>query len=582
MRNLSIVYLSSLLVTTPWAMAQSEPASRVLERTVGSTGEAVNASEIDSGADDLITTTLALTGDPAPDGNGNVNEFRFPTINTRGAVAVHVLLSNAPSTEDEGIYLFDGQGATKLVREGDPVTGGSGDFDQFPFIESIVALNDQDRIAFAAELNNIMPNRVDSGVDPSVGTGIFTAHATEGVTEHVRLTDPAPDGNGEFGAPQFIFRPLSPPGLDNQGRVAFHGYLINTSGGMELDDFGIFRSDGSSITQLLRLGQAAPIGGDNIEFVNAPFGSNATGQVAMEARLDVHTDDSDRIYVDTEGGLQQVFAGGGAPPDGDGTIGGMTRTRIAENGDIVYQAFVNGTANPLDSGHTIFFYDVLTLQQIARIDQLAPFEMTLFEFETFPGFDLNNEKEVVLSAGLQFDSLPVATVTSVIYRWKAGEGLTVAVHEGDPAPGGNGTFGNLEGPVFLNDSGQIVFEAEIEGTVPPLGLPFDIGLFVIDPDGTIRTVARTGQMLAGTTVVSPQSLASTDFIDGSLSNEDGDFPLRLGGIEMINNRGQVAFSAILSDDGIASERGLFLWDGPLLYANGMEDGTLGGWDSSAP
>jgi hypothetical protein len=572
-------YVFSLWLTS-WAWGQAEPPA---ESQVGLT-ENYAVSELEatgSGAGGVVTATLAMTGDPAPDGNGDFNHFGFPTVNGRGAVAVHVLLSNAPSSEDQGIYLFDAQGATKLVRRGDPVPSGNGDIHQFPFIDSIVALNAEDRVAFAAELINIMPNRVDSGVDPGAGTGIFTAHATEGVMEHVRLTDPAPDGNGEFGAPQFIFRPLSPPGLDDQGRVAFHGYLINTTGGMNVDDFGIFRADGSSVTQLLRLGQAAPIGGQTVVFIRPQFGSNATGQVDMEAKVDVHTDAGDRIYVDTEGGLQQVFSGGGAPPDGDGIIINMERTRITENGNIAFQAFVNDTADVLDEGITLFFYDRVVLQQIARIDQLAPFETVLFEFDSFPGLDLNNQNEVVFSAGLQFDSMPVATVTSVIYRWKPGEGFTVAVHEGDPAPDGNGTFGNLEVPVFLNESGQIAFGAEIEGTVPPLGLLLDIGLFVIDPDGTIHTVARTGQMLAGATVVSPQSLASTDFIDGSPS-EDGDFPLRLAGIDMINNRGQVAFSAILSDDGIASERGLFLWNGPLIYANGMEDGTLGGWDSSFP
>jgi len=587
MKSLHIICLAFSLMMTPMAVSRAEPASATSPRGTDSNRETIEGEATTSRVDGVTTATLALTGDPAPDGNGDFDVFWIPSVNERGAVAVPIQLGGTqlPNVDDEGIYLFDSEGATKLARSDEPIPAGDAVFRGFPPQTGFptVALNDQDQVAFYADLTLTLGNRPEAGVDPTFGAGLFGAHATDGITEYVRLTDPAPDGNGVFGAPEFLFGPpLSLPGLDEQNRIAFHGYLIDTTGGMDVDDFGIFRSDGSSVTQLLRLGQAAPIGGQTVETINSEFGSNAIGQAGMEARVDVPFpgNDADRIYIDTDGGVQQVFVSGGSPPDGDGIIINMARTRIAENGNIAFEAFVNDTANVLDEGNTIFFYDRVILYQIARIDQLAPFETTPFEFDTFPGFDLNNQNEVVLSAGLQFDSMPVATVTSVIYRWNAADELTVAVHEGDPAPDTNGTFGNLEVPVFLNDSGQIVFGAEIEGTTPPFGLPFDMGLFVIDPDGTIRTVARTGQMLAGSTVISPLSFASTEFIYNP--PEFSDFSLRLGGNDPINNRGQVAFSAILSDDGILSERGLFLWNGPLINANGMEGGTLAGWDSSFP
>ncbi|MEJ2086497.1 MAG: hypothetical protein P8Y44_12605, partial [Acidobacteriota bacterium] len=481
-------------------------------------------------------------------------------------------------------YLFDDQGSTKLVRKGESVPGGNGVFNRF-LLHEIVALTNQDQIAFNADLINIMANRVDSGVDPSVGTGIFRAHATGGVTEYVRTTDPAPDGNGAFGlpgcCPDAPWREFSPPGLDDVGSVAFFGYLIGTAGGMGVDDSGIFHSDGASLTRLLRLGQPDPVDGDTVDFLPPKFGSHRVGQVGFIADVDVVSPDYERMYVAEGGIFDKVFVSGGAPPDGDGDIVGMTRVRIAANGNIVFVGFVNNTANPLDEGGTLFFFDGVMLQQIARVDQLAPFEIELLRFEYFPGLDSNNENEVAFSATLQHSTQPIST--SVIYRWQ-GNGLSVAVHEGDPAPDGNGTFGDLAVPVFLNDSGQIAFEAEIEGSMLPPGLLSDVGLFVVDPDGTIQTVVRSGQMLAGKTVYFPRSLASTGLVDPDPIDPfgDADFPLRVGGIDMINNSGQVASSAILSEDGIVSEWGLFLWNGPVIYRTGMEDGTLAGWDSSFP
>ena len=95
-------------------------------------------------------------------------------------------------------------------------------------------------------------------------------------------------------------------------------------------------------------------------------------------------------------------------------------------------------------------------------------------FSSFPGLDSNIQVEVVFSAILERNAVPPDNRTTAIYRW-SDEALTVAVHQGDPVPDGNGTFGDLAHAVFLNNGGQIAFAAEILGATPPPPFGDDIG-----------------------------------------------------------------------------------------------------------
>ncbi|MEJ2084556.1 MAG: hypothetical protein P8Y44_02620, partial [Acidobacteriota bacterium] len=316
-----------------------------------------------------------------------------------------------------------------------------------------------------------------------------------------------------------LARALSLPGLDNADRVSFHGLLNDTSGGEFFDDRGIFRADDMGLIKLLRAGQPEPFGPDTVLEVKQAFGSNLAGQVAIEASVGSPKprseaadgaplpDNSQRIYVAGDTLLEELFSSGGAPPDGDGTIGGMERTRIVDSGHLTFQSFVSGTADPLDSGRRLFFYDGVLLREIARQGDPGPGEIAPFEISSFPGLDANIHDEVVFSVILERNAVPPDNRTTAIYRWNGGP-LTVAVHQGDPAPGGNGTFGDLAHAVFLNNGGQIAFAAEIEGAMPPPPIGNDVGIFVIDSSGTIHQVARNGQPLAGSTALAPVFLGN--------------------------------------------------------------------------
>jgi hypothetical protein len=311
---------------------------KCLAADLGSILLITSAAWSQEGVGTIPAATLFLSGDPAPDGNGIFDSPGIPVINAAGQVALVVGLLNTqnPPADVSGIYLVDVEGARKLVRGGEPAPGGNGVFNYFAYdfneVER-VAVNDSGDVAFTANL-------IDTAGGSTDNSGLFGANAMGGVTEYVRISDPAPDGNGNFGPLGGGIDPaFSAPGLDNSGQISFHGTLTGTSGGEMVDDRGVFRSDGGSPTKVLRVGQAEPSGPSTIE-----------------------------------------------------------------------------------------------------------------------GIDSNSHDRVVFSLNLFRAVPPAGERSSGIYRWD-GSDIVLLLHEGDPAPDGNGAFGDVAVPVFLNEGGQIAFSA---------------------------------------------------------------------------------------------------------------------------
>ncbi|MEJ2084824.1 MAG: hypothetical protein P8Y44_04000 [Acidobacteriota bacterium] len=537
-RSSTTHFLLLIVLTLPvWGQASSS-------QNDGSRKGAASAGT-EGGATDASIATLLLSGDAAPDGNGNFLMPELPTINENGQVAAVIALSDTamPNVDDSGIYIFDAHGASKLVRTGEPVPNGNGVFDRFSDVLDVLlaAVNDNGSVAFIAELNGTTGgSSADGGPIVLDNLGIFGASVAEGVTEYVRLTDPAPDANGMFGprASEPFESAFSQPGIDNENRVTFRGYLTDTSGGEDRADLRVDAFDWE----------------------------NAADRVAIEALLDTDLGDPEdpaqRIYVASDGGIEEVFVEGGIPPDGDGKILGLSKTRIAENGNITFEGLVGETKLFDDFGSRIFFYDGITLSEIARQNDVPPGETdptNPYEYRQFT-FDSNNRDEVAFAARLGRDVPPFED--SGIYRWNGSEVVEV-VRQGDPAPGGIGTFDDVFHDVFLNDNGQIAFWAPI-ADVGEFG---EEGVFVAEASGVIHRVVQSGEMLNGAQVT------GVDFAGKGLPFR-GPIP-RLAGMKAINNSGQLAFRATLD----FATWGLFLWGSDEIFSGGFEDGTLAGWGS---
>lgn len=520
------------------------------------------------------TTTLALTGNASPDGNGTFSGFQPAlVVNANGKVAFIADLTGTQNSSDtHGIFIADTNSITKLVRTGDATPDGNGAFRYFSReygVTERLVLNDNDSVAFMASLSGT------SG-GPADNLGLFGASAGGGVKQFVRTSDAAPDGNGVF-APFESAAPFTHHGLDNAGTAMFHGMLSNTSGGEYVDDSGAFSSNGTSFTQLIRGGETAPGGSEALEFIEPGIASNLNGQLAAAASIafDFHEgppgDDLNRIYVSTGGVLKEVFRTGVSIPDGNGIVNNIQELSINSIGNVMFIGGVSGSDDWRLDVPRLFITDGVTLTQIVRQGGLGPGEDE-FRVEYFTGRDFNSHNKVVFSMTLHRNAAPPDNQSSGIYLAN-GSNITTVLHQGDPVPGGNGTFGNIAVPVFLNNKGQITFSAPLDGTADQVS---DIrGIFFIGSDGVVQTVARHGMPLAGSTIYSASSLGDlVDLWGGPLAQfQLSKSDLYQAGMTAINDSGQVPFWASLAD----GRSGIFLWnssteppDDDVVYADGFE------------
>lgn len=206
-------------------------------------------------------TPIAVSGQPAPDGNG---EFEFfprtsPLLNDVGHVVFRADLANTNGggSDDEGLFFSDGD-LTTLVRTGDATPGGSGVFTQL----GVAQLNNQGAAAFTARFTST-----------SSGGGIFFWHPTIGLTPIAREQQSAPDGAG-------VFQRFESFSLNNNDQVAFVAEIPNgTRDGGE----GLFVADSQSNHRLIvRDGQPLPDGDGQFYGFSQPI-INDSGQIAFHA-----------------------------------------------------------------------------------------------------------------------------------------------------------------------------------------------------------------------------------------------------------------------------------------------------------
>lgn len=524
------------------------------------------------------TATIVMSGEASPDGNGTFISFEVPTVNANGEVAfVASLTGTALGTTDAlGIYLASADSINALVRSGNPAPDGNGQFALFAANYSgtnqVVALSDAGTASFGGYLDG-------TSSPPGDLSGLFTANIADGVTQVVRTGEPAPDGNGTFASDDSTPPGLSFFGIDGSGRVPFFATFDGTSGGMmdPPDHHGAFRWEGGLVETLARAGDTVPGSTDIFGDIKLMLGisSNSAGQVAVNAQL--FSDpmgggpppaDLNRLYV-TDGTTMEEFARSGVTiVDGNGTLEGIQEFVIGDDGTVAFIGWVGNSDSWLDDVPRLFMTDGSTLTQIAKQGALGPGE-TEFEWEYFKGFDVNGTHGVAFAASLYRPALPPDNRTSGIFI-NDGGGITPLLRQGDPAPDGNGTFGDLAGPIQMTSGGGIVFEATLEGTSDP---GFDSsGIFFIDPDSEVHTVARAGDPLAGSEIYSAWFLCST-FLNG------GD--IGRAGLNCINDAGQVPFVA-----GLASgNQGVFLWQSSGtsgIFSDGFESGSVLGWSASTP
>lgn len=323
-------------------------------------------------------------------------------------------------------------------------------------------------------------------------------------------------GGGAFSGFQY-------PTINNNGQVMPLGYLIGTSDGA---GFGYFRGDGTTLTSLLRQKAAAPGNGGGI--INDPFAWNFsnTGAVTLVAGV--------------TGGPQGIFQGDGtslialvrdgqaAPGAGGGTFAGLTTPNTNNLGQTAFNSAVIGTNNGTNQG--IFRYNA-GLSEVVRNAQAAPGGGTYSGFTGIPL--LNNAGQIAFSASLNGAG---DGATNGFFRANPGGTTTAIARHNNPAPGG-GTFGVSFGTndFLQNDKGQVLFQSGISNA--PDGSQF--GIFRGD-GSNLDAIARSGQTVPG---------------GGTLSAVGGDMAFTNGGAALFSG------FLSNTPDGTADNQALYLGDG---------------------
>lgn len=387
------------------------------------------------------------------------------------------------------------------------------------------ALNDAGQVAFTSILDNTSGGFSDY-------RGVFRGNGVS-LTQIVRTGDPVPDANGTFWT-------YSNPALNESGQVGFFSSLNNTNGVLS-DNEGLYRGDGTTLTQIAREDNVAPDGNGVFLHFNF-FAFNNAGQMASRAFLadtSGGTDDASIIFFSDGISFTQIARRGDTSPDGNGSFLFFDHITLNDLGQSAFPVRLTGTSGGSNDDRGIFRGDGTALSSIVRKGETTPDNNGIFFSFSYP--TLNNVGQVAFFARLSGTNGGSSDDRGLAY----GDGNTLnwIVRRGDATPNGNGTFsdfgdadqGLASSPSSFNNAGQVAFIASLAGT--DNGTEDNSGIF--RGDGvTLIEIARAGE------------IAPDD--DGRFLAFDR---------PALNDAGQTAFSASLMDT--QNERGIFFFDDEL-------------------
>ncbi len=435
-------------------------------------------------------------------------------------------------------------GTRVLVLAGDPAPDGNGTFSISLFVAPV--LNDTGQIVFKDNLDDTIADPADDGV-------IFRLDGSTTPVQIARESEPSPSGDG----PYRFFRD---PTLNVAGRVAFLG--ITQFADATPEQSALVCADGAAPPVVIaRVGDVPPGGnGTFTDFDDVPT-LNDAGQLAFRADIDLGDGgsrlDESGIYVgDGSTALNQIARVGQAAPDGDGVFASFRATvGLNSSGQTAFSARVSDTVfGDEESGVFRGESGAGGITQIARRGQPAPdADGTFATLHGSPA--INDVGEVAFSS-----SFIGTTLDEGLFRADGAGGITEIARVGDPVPGGNGTFDDIEGDPALSElspeqfrgaldsSGRIVFVASLAGTTG--GAADDSGLYRGDgtPGGLVE-IAREGQTAPGGNGTFVDFAGKMDLF-GSLVDP------------LINDAGQVAFGTRLENTvgGDADNRAVYFFD----------------------
>lgn len=245
------------------------------------------------------------------------------------------------------------------------------------------------------------------------------------------------------------------------------------------------------------------------------------------------------VRLSADIGNRVVAEQGDAVPGVQASIAAFNRPAINSLGDVAFSA----SLDPGFLGYGAFRSTENGLSVIALSGDPAPGTGDDVSFDTLaPNVYLNDRGETLFSASLEGPEVLGLENTGLFLDHKV-RGLSLVVREGDPAPGTQGdlTFRHL-GTFYptVNNTGQVAFTASLRNA----SSTSDRGIWAQDRQGQLHLIAREGDQLDVSAPGEPadlRTISGLNFLSETSSNHGPAYGTAF------NDRGQVAFSARFTD-----------------------------------
>jgi len=491
----------------------------------------------------VVLEVKVITGGPAPGAAPGLilNGFGNAVVNENGEVAFLGFVSDPLlGVGGAGIFGPDAAGEPKaIVFDFEPVPDLPPDT-EFGFLSTYYPrLNDAGEVAFRAGLSG-------PGIQfPSNASGIWRWSAESGLERVARAGEPVPEAG-----PGIVLGPIS-GGLTSPALgptdVGFAGTLDDPAASSS--EMALFTVDPDGISTLVAsAGMAVPgVPGAELTFLY-PALANTLGEWSFAAYFEgpgviAGENDSASFHWDREGGLaMRVRAGDPAPATPPGVVFAGPGTAYPNDaGNFAYLTWLAGPGVGEDDDSALYGPGASgELVLLAREGQPAPGTepgTLIQELHLFSGgVVINAGGQVAFMLGLMGPAVTAANDHGIWLFDPTTGALTLLVRLGDPAPELPGlTLSSMSLPI-LNDPGDLVFHATLEG--PGATPDTNQAIFVIESGGVAQKVIREGDLVSfGPGDLRP--LAGFSTLEGTLS----DVP----GVGQLSDSGHLTFAAHTPD-----------------------------------
>ena len=339
-------------------------------------------------------------------------------------------LTSGGHSDNEGIFIWDGNQVRSIVRKGDPSPDGNGVFDGFPGTE--LSINDQGEVAFKAYLRETN--------DPATNEGIFVGDHNQ-LTTVIRTGTPSPNGIGFVTQLNDAFinngGEVATMLYTNNGEVIIHfdgslnvvasngdvpvgsrfplglfGFYLNVSITEQGTVFfqtgaGVYGWDGITAYKVAEIEEPAPDGGIFTQFFMAV--ANKNDELACVAT----TSNNSGVYRISQTGVERVYLNGQPVGDRPITLLQILVPHINDLGQVVFAGNFSGA-----SANAAYIYAVDQQGQIQKVVEIGDeLNGSIVTAMSYLEFRYDSERTGLNSMGQVAFSYQLADFTSGVAVW---------------------------------------------------------------------------------------------------------------------------------------------------------------------